>query len=54
MVELIRGCNISLKFSANELTSNNASVRDGTRLIFPVVTGDDGTEYKVIPSDQFK
>lgn len=31
MVELVRGCNISLKFSA-----------------------DDGTEYKVIPSDQFK
>ena len=127
MVELIKGCNILLKFSANELTSNNyaytlpsgysinvihvtkainvqdisnVSVKDDTRLVFPVVnskspssftlfipdltkdaelrftiekfgqmpdttyfyhefypilvTGDDGNEYKVIPSDQFK
>lgn len=127
MVELIRGCNIALKFAANELTSNdyaytlpegysiniihvtsannvqginNATINNGTRLIFPVVnskspssftmfipdltkdaelrftiekfgqrpdksyfyhefypilvTGDDGTEYKIIPSDQFE
>lgn len=127
MTSLVNGCNITLKFAANELTSNDyvyilprgytintiyittitnidainrALIQRNTRLVFPVVnskspsyitlyisdltkaaeirftiekfgqipdasyfdapfkpivvTGDDGKEYNVIPSDQFK
>lgn len=127
MTNLLNGCNITLKFAANELTSNDyvyilpsgytintiyittltnieainrAVIERNTRLVFPVVNskspsyitlyisdltkaaeirftiekfgqipddsyfdsafkpilvkGDDGKEYKVIPSDQFK
>lgn len=127
MTKLVNGCNITLKFEANELTSNNyvyilpigytintihitsltnveainrASIQRYTRLVFPVINskspsyitlyisdltktaeirftiekfgqvpddtyfdnafkpilvkGDDGKQYNVIPSDQFK
>lgn len=127
MTSIVNGCNITLKFAANELTSNDyvyilprgytintiyitsltnissinrALIQRNTRLVFPVVnskspsyitlyisdlttaaeirftiekfgqipdsgyfdsafkpilvTGDDGKEYNVIPSDQFK
>ena len=81
MVELIRGCNTSLKFAANELTSNNyvytlptgysiniihittavniqdinnASVIDGTRLIFPVVNSKSPSSFSVFIRDLTK
>lgn len=51
MTKFVNGCNITLKLAANESTSNNYF--DST--FKPIlVKGDDGKQYNVIPSDQFK
>lgn len=48
MTQEYNGPFIHIQFDANELP-------DGRRAFEPIlVTGDDGNEYKVIPSDQFK
>lgn len=43
MTSIINGCNITLKLAAFDSAFNPI-----------LVTGDDGKEYNVIPSDQFK
>lgn len=49
MNTIVNGCNITLKLAANESTSN-----DYVYILPILVKGDDGKEYNVIPSDQFK
>lgn len=56
----INGNNVRIAIDANELTDNvvNITLPDAhyfDKAFEPIlVTGDDGNEYNVIPSDQFK